>query len=174
MDIFDAAQWKAQWSILTNAPYIVVPVMAAVAAAAWWLRGWIASGAVDGLREQNKALEERLKSAEAHTKKGTSESTPPSFPLKPEPAWDAPLEKRFRFHYKNETVDVDGFEFIECTFENVTFRYQGRRPFRFHKTKGDSKKLTTDNPVVGTTVILLTAIRGEHLADYDIYPTGSR
>jgi hypothetical protein len=88
--------------------------------------------------------------------------------------WDKPLEKQFRIKFKNETVLLDGFEFIECTFDNVTFKYQGTKPFRFTgKTSGNSRKVTTDNKIVGQAFILAMSIAKEPI-DYEIFKTGTR
>ena len=35
------------------------------------------------------------------------------------PEWDRPIEKRFRMNFKNETIDIDGLEFIQCLFESA-------------------------------------------------------
>lgn len=89
--------------------------------------------------------------------------------------WDEPLEKRFRVNFQNETVLIDGYEFIECTFENVTFQYQGTKPFRFTgKTSGNSRKLTTDNVVVGQTLTLIQFFRPDIGINYEVYKTGTR
>lgn len=97
-----------------------------------------------------------------------------AFPRAPK-GWDLPLEKKFRINFKNETVAIDGFEFIECTFDSVTFKYQGRRSFRFTKCRGrNSARMTTDNPVVGQTIVLQTIIRGDQMADFEIFKVGDR
>lgn len=89
--------------------------------------------------------------------------------------WDKPLEKRFRIHFKNEAVLIDGFEFIECSFENVTFKYQGTRPFRFTgKNTGNSRRVTTDDKVVGQTLTLPLMLRPDLGIDYELSKTGSR
>jgi hypothetical protein len=43
-----------------------------------------------------------------------------------------------RAHH-NETVPLDGFSYYDCTFDNVTFVFQGKGPFEL---------LRSDNPVV--------------------------
>jgi hypothetical protein len=89
--------------------------------------------------------------------------------------WDKPLEKQFRVHFRNQSVLIDGYEFIDCTFENVTFQYQGMRPFRFTgKTTGNSRKLTTDNAVVGQTLQLVQFFRPDFGVDYEVFRTGTR
>jgi Na+/melibiose symporter-like transporter len=35
------------------------------------------------------------------------------------------LTRIFGAHFKNETVDLDGCQFVNCVFENVTLRYNG-------------------------------------------------
>src|SRR6516164_2482158 len=71
--------------------------------------------------------------------------------------WDKPLIDIFRQHYRNETVQLDGKNFIECIFENVTFAYQGMRPIQMiNCTKipeeGFLVTVKTDNPVVFTAL----------------------
>lgn len=88
--------------------------------------------------------------------------------------WDKPLEKRFRVHFKNETVLIDGLEFIDCSFENVTFKYQGTRPFRFTgKNTGNSRRITTDDKIVGQTLTLPLILRPDLGIDYEVSKTGS-
>jgi hypothetical protein len=120
------------------------------------------------------ALVARLKNSRSVQQPAAIQEALPASNNFPITDWDKPLEKRFRKAYKNETVLLDGLEFIECTFENVTFKYQGTKPYRLHTSSGNSKKLTTDNVVVGQTVILVNQINGTKLEDYEIYPTGSR
>ena len=89
--------------------------------------------------------------------------------------WDRSLEKRFRTHFKNEIVLIDGLEFIECRFENVTFKYDGTRPFRFTgKNTGNSRRVTTDNKIVGQTLSLTLMLRPDLGIDYEISKTGSK
>lgn len=35
------------------------------------------------------------------------------------------LQKIYKGNFKNETIELDGKEFIDCTFERVTFHYMG-------------------------------------------------
>jgi hypothetical protein len=55
--------------------------------------------------------------------------------LFPTTDWDKPLTSVFRQNFKNETVELDGKNFVECTFENVTFLYQGTRPLQMMNCK---------------------------------------
>jgi hypothetical protein len=99
-------------------------------------------------------------------------SAPKPFPITD---WDRPLQQWFRVYFQNETVLLDGYEFIECTFENVTFEYQGTKPFRFTgKTGGNSRKLTSDNVIVGQTLTLVKFFRPDFDVDCEIFKTGTR
>jgi hypothetical protein len=63
--------------------------------------------------------------------------------------------------FRNETVDVDGKEFLECTFENVTFKFEGKRAFRFINVKfvrPSYYRFLTSNPVVTQTASLLNTL----------------
>jgi hypothetical protein len=76
--------------------------------------------------------------------------------------WDKPLTQIFRQHYKNETVQLDGKNFVECTFENVTFIYQGTRPIQMMNCRkipqeGFLVTVQTDNPVVFTALGIMSA-----------------
>jgi hypothetical protein len=89
--------------------------------------------------------------------------------------WDKQLKNVFRVHFKNETVLLDGCDFIECTFDNVTFKYDGTKPYRLTNAKGNSRKLTTDNKVVGQTVLLLRDLKVvTDMGNFEIYPRNSR
>lgn len=44
---------------------------------------------------------------------------------KPIPQEDGDLTPIYGGHFKNETVDLDGHQFIKCTFVDVTFKYNG-------------------------------------------------
>jgi hypothetical protein len=80
----------------------------------------------------------------------------------PTSEWDKPLTPIYRHNYKNETVPLDGKNFIECTFENVTFLYQGTRGTQMFNCKKIPEEnfpvaLRTDNPIVFTTLAIVGA-----------------
>jgi len=69
---------------------------------------------------------------------------------------DYPLKEYRGKTYKDETVQIDGNSFIDCTFDNVTFRFDGEAPFRFTNDHFQGKfSLTSNNPVVKATMELL-------------------
>lgn len=45
------------------------------------------------------------------------------------------IERERRTHFINETVVLDGKSYWNCTFENVTFRYNGTAPFQITECK---------------------------------------
>jgi hypothetical protein len=108
-----------------------------------------------------------------HTKTpGTpAASSPEDFPTT---EWGLQLKNVFRVEYKNETVLLDGCDFIECTFDNVTFKYNGTKPYRLTRAKGNSKKLSTDNKVVGQTILLLKDLGVLTAVDYELFRTKDR
>jgi hypothetical protein len=70
----------------------------------------------------------------------------------------SPLNARFSFEtremvpvyrktFTNEEVVLDGHHFIDCTFENVTFVYNGTAPFGMDRavSKGEVWRLSTKN-----------------------------
>jgi hypothetical protein len=64
---------------------------------------------------------------------------------------DFPLTKIEAKTYKNETVRIDGNEFIDCTFDNVVFQFDGEAPFRFtnaHFVPGSKVIIGSTNPAI--------------------------
>src|SRR5271166_1841016 len=58
--------------------------------------------------------------------------------------------------FKDETVQLDGNAFIDCTFDNVILRFEGEAPFRFTNDHFTGKfSLASNNPVVKTTMELI-------------------
>jgi hypothetical protein len=63
--------------------------------------------------------------------------------------------------FKNQDVDVDGNEFINCTFENVVFKFAGNAPFRFvtdHFGNGTKLGVGSDNRPIQAAIELTAAI----------------
>lgn len=59
------------------------------------------------------------------------------------------LERIEKKQYSNETVEVDGKYFEDCTFENVTFLFHGRKTAAFyHNNVYVGVKLLTDNQAI--------------------------
>jgi|SRR5215472_16010416 len=70
---------------------------------------------------------------------------------------DYPLKEYRGLTYKDQTVQIDGNNFIDCTFDNVTFRFDGEAPFRFTNSHfGGKFSVTSNNPVVKATIALLS------------------
>src|ERR1044071_8361519 len=66
-----------------------------------------------------------------------------------------PLNQIEGKHFENQTVDLDGNEYRDVTFENVTFKYEGKAPTRFSDVKivtvqpGKlAGRIASNNPVV--------------------------
>lgn len=53
-----------------------------------------------------------------------------SRPFDPNKAWDdnAPLKRIYHQTFINETIPLDGYSYIDSTFDNVTFEYDGTGP----------------------------------------------
>jgi hypothetical protein len=81
----------------------------------------------------------------------------------PTPNWHEPLEPVVNKEFRNETVELDGKNFVDCRFVNVTFRYNGTMPTQFSNCTmpgaGREYILQTDNPLVLTTHELVNALR---------------
>jgi len=80
--------------------------------------------------------------------------------------WDRPLVQVWQKEFKNQTVPLDGLEYVECIFENVTFEYEGKGPTRFTNSKiiGQQTRIHTHNPVVAQTMTLVTGLGGMGIA----------
>jgi len=60
--------------------------------------------------------------------------------------------------FRNETVLLDGNEFINCTFDNTVLKFDGQAPFRLTNNKFVSKfSVASENPVVKSTLELMGA-----------------
>ena len=73
---------------------------------------------------------------------------------------DYPLKEIRAKTFKNETVQLDGNAFIDCTFDNVTFKFDGEAPFGFtndHFSPNSKYAITSNNPVVKATIGLMSA-----------------
>jgi hypothetical protein len=72
---------------------------------------------------------------------------------------DFPLKQIQTKTFKNETVQLDGNEFIDCTFNNVVFKFDGQAPFRFtndHFQSPSKFSISSDNPVVKSTMEIVS------------------
>ena|SRR5215471_14986125 len=49
----------------------------------------------------------------------------------PTPNWHEPLEPVVNKEFRNQEVELDGKNFVDCRFINVTFRYNGTMPIQF-------------------------------------------
>jgi hypothetical protein len=70
------------------------------------------------------------------------------------------LTRVFRQNFKNETVHLDGMDYVECSFENVQFRYDGRRIGRLTNCQlhHPGLSLATRNSGIGYAINFLHAI----------------
>lgn len=66
-----------------------------------------------------------------------------------------PLRQIIGKHFKNEVVPVDGYWFINCTFENVTFEYNGGSAKMDNPNPKGTFALKTTNGTVNGSVCLL-------------------
>jgi hypothetical protein len=73
---------------------------------------------------------------------------------------DFPLTQVKEKTFKNEIVRLDGNEFINCTFDNVGFEFDGQAPFRFTNVHFENQakiEIKSKNPVVSATLELMGA-----------------
>jgi hypothetical protein len=74
---------------------------------------------------------------------------------------DFPLQQIRGKTFTNEIVQLDGNAFIDCTFDNVRFKFNGQAPFGFtdvHFHNLTKLQVVSDNPVVETTLKLVGAL----------------
>jgi hypothetical protein len=67
--------------------------------------------------------------------------------------------------YRNLTVRVDGFNFIECTFENVTLIFDGQAPFQLttaHFAPGSSIRFGSTNLAVNQALYFWDKLREQY------------
>ena len=79
---------------------------------------------------------------------------------------DYPFKEYRAKTYKDETVQIDGNNFVDCTFDNVVLRFDGQAPFRFTNDHFNGKfSLTSNNPIVKATMGLMGSfIKAENAA----------
>ena len=73
---------------------------------------------------------------------------------------DFPLTKIQTKTFRNETVQLDGNEFIDCTFDNVVLKFDGKAPFRLtndHFVQPLKFTIASDNPIIKATIELMGA-----------------
>jgi hypothetical protein len=72
---------------------------------------------------------------------------------------DFPLKEIREKTFKNETVQLDGNAFIDCTFDNVILKFDGQAPFRFTNDHFENRLklgITSNNPVIKSTIELVS------------------
>jgi hypothetical protein len=68
------------------------------------------------------------------------------------------LQKVYKASFRNETIDIDGKEFIDCIFETVTLRYMGGDFNIGHSIFKGSIGVASDDRSVEATIQLIAAI----------------
>jgi hypothetical protein len=74
---------------------------------------------------------------------------------------DLPLRQVRDQTFANKTLEVDGKEFVDCTFDSVTFKFEGQAPFRFttvHFEHPSKLAVTSDNPAIQAAIELTVAV----------------
>jgi len=71
---------------------------------------------------------------------------------------NALVEKK---RFANERVPLDGYIYRDCTFENVTFVYNGTRGVELSGNRLVGKqRIASDNPSIDITILLLRGLGG--------------
>jgi hypothetical protein len=74
-----------------------------------------------------------------------------------------PLKQIRQTTFKDQTVSLDGNEYVDCTFINVTFKFEGQAPFRLtndHFENHSKFGITSDDPAIKATIQLMIALVG--------------
>ena len=74
---------------------------------------------------------------------------------------DFPLNKIEGITYKNETVRIDGNQYVDCTFDNVVLQFDGEAPFGFtrgHFAPGSKVSIASPNPAIKAAIELVGVI----------------
>jgi hypothetical protein len=75
----------------------------------------------------------------------------------PRPASSYPMQTTTGATFHNETVPLDGHKYVNCTFHEVTFTYEGRAPFSFDgNTKIEGLHFRSDNARIGAIINLMS------------------
>jgi hypothetical protein len=141
---FDAI-WKQGWPVVKGAPLQFFLAALFFGVIAWLLARWQYKERIDGLRESRDRYKEkadalasrRLASADEHPLPDGRE------------VWSNP---RFKLvtgrNYINETIEIDGKSFRDCSFEHVTLMFRGIAPSEMIGTNRISGGLSvnTDHP----------------------------
>jgi hypothetical protein len=77
-------------------------------------------------------------------------------------AWDHyAINQVWSKTFTSQIVPLDGFEYVDCTFDNVTLEYDGTAPARIstgHFTKGSQVRLQSKNAVVNQTMLIMSTL----------------
>jgi len=61
--------------------------------------------------------------------------------------------------YKNQDIHIDGYEFVECTFENVTLWFEGKAPYSFINIKTAGViQFSSKNPIIADTIAMIAGL----------------
>lgn len=61
-------------------------------------------------------------------------------------------------HFLNEKVPLDGISYRNCTFQNVTFVFNGTHAFEFTGNTINGAQIVSENPAINGTLMLLRGI----------------
>ncbi len=104
---------------------------------------------ISNLKDSNKSMEDEIERLEkkAITLKDENESLKTQKPLISNWA-KQPMRIIVDKTFQNEVVKIDGNSYLNCTFENTTFEYEGDKPFHFNNCNIaiEGNILSTHNP----------------------------
>jgi hypothetical protein len=91
-------------------------------------------------------------------------------------SYDEKIKQIWNQSFKNETVLLDGIEYIRCTFDGVTFRYEGKGPTRLTdcnlvRKPGGQVSLLSNNPAIKQTFFIMSAlnpVRGSNAPEIEV------
>jgi hypothetical protein len=154
-DYIKAHHWETLWVKAVD----VLPDLSSLVANQWfWATLWASGGMAVGLSLDTSLKRIPKWRTEEHPTPPSQNNLTDISARFPTTNWNEPLKSVFKEHYKDRTMKIDGKEFIECTFENVTLIYDGTRPARITNCKRTPNvTIETGNPIINNTVEILAA-----------------
>ncbi len=75
--------------------------------------------------------------------------------------WFSPKGQFYQRTFANQEVLLDDNDYVDCTFVNITFKYNGGNYFIHNaKIQGPGYRLVTDNKTVSNTMTLINDLHG--------------
>ena len=140
---------QQEWQAVSAAPWSVFTIGAIALAIGFGIATLYYSGTISTLRERVQFFQDRLQGVSPSQVQQTVDSIKTA-----EAAAKKPLIMVQGKFYRSERVILDGYHYDHCTFENVTFVYNGGPgQFSFNTMKGFT--LASDKPEINSAFKML-------------------